>query len=198
MKQLGVTLVALGLAASSALAQTMSTGDARFDFSNEALRPKTEVQKLLVESYLAAIAAKSTDALLALVHPVSRACITSDTGRAYQSQVHARDISRNIPSNARLIIQPFIDPLALTDKSTEFATLPISPSEILGIDYIWDQRNEKGVVVKNIGITILRMVAPHEGRLMLVDYCLTAKGEELFRQKQTGTVPAPNPTSPKQ
>lgn len=172
----------------------MTTGDVRFDFSNEALRPKTDVQKRLVESYLAAIASKSPDALKALVHPASLACTTSDTGRAYQSQIHARDISRNIPSTARLIIQPFTEPLALPDRSTDFATLPITPSEILGIDYSWDQRNAKGVVVKNIGITILRLVAPHEGRLMLVDYCLTAKGEELFRQKQSGAPPAPSPT----
>ena len=166
------------------LAQAVSIGDARFDFADEALRPKTADEKALVSAYLAAAASGKPEAVRALVHPASTACSPSGTDSDHLAELHARDAARNIPPTAKIIIVRSTEAQSLMPGVNELMTMPVQPTAYLGIDYSAEVRDEKGVLIRHRGTTILRMLAPADGRLAIVEFCLTDKGKQLYREKR--------------
>lgn len=179
------------LAPAHVSAQTTSIGDAVFDFDDATRRPQPGVQQQFVARYLSAIKSKDAAALLALVHPASHACIKSDLQKAYLTELHARDLRREIPADAKIIFVPFTAAMRHPFGPADIATLPIDPTDMLGIDYQWAERDAHGVLLKQRGVTVVRMTARDGDTLKLVDYCLTPKGEDLFAKKRAATPPAP-------
>ncbi len=190
-------IAAIGLAcclATSALGQPLPVGAPRMDFADPTAGPSTPPQTAFVSAYLAAVASRRPEAVRGLVHPASIACATSAAALDYLALIHTRDATRTIPHDARIVMRPF-DKVAFPYFWTELAALPIEPSDILGIDFSHEERDARGVLLSSKGTTILRLLAPHDGRLHLLEHCLTAKGEELFRAKQAGAphnTPAPS------
>lgn len=170
--------------AAFALAKSMPVSATRIDFADPMLRPTSEQQKAFVSAYLAAIASRRPEAVRELVHPASLACATSDASRDYLTLLHTRDASRIIPRDARIVVMPF-DKSAFPYFWTTLAALPIEPSDILGIDVTHEERSTNGVLMNSGGSTIIRLLAPHEGRLHLLEHCLTTEGEDLFRAKRS-------------
>jgi hypothetical protein len=191
MRQLLIAVALVWLMPTHASAQKTTVGEAVFDFDDPAGRPQAGAQQQFVARYLAAIKAKDAVALLALVHPLSLDCIKSNLQKIYLAELHARDLRREIPDDAKIIFVPFTAAMRHPFGPADIATLPIDPTDMLGIDYQWAERDANGVLLKHRGVTVVRMIARDGDTLKLVDYCLTPKGEELFAKKRASTPPAP-------
>ena len=182
-----VAAVACLLAGAAPLAaQTFSIGEATFDFSNASLAPRDGAQKDFVAAFRKAKAAGDAAAMAALVHPASRTCMTSPTSKAYFDERMQRDASTALPDNAKIIFLERSNQTAAFDQLAgrgDLTTLPVPPSHIVAIDFTREERDAQGVLTKHVGNTIVRQLAMHDGRLMLVEYCLTPKGEEMFAKK---------------
>jgi len=175
------SLIAL---APSALAQSIKIGGLHLDFADESMRPRTAEQRQFVSAYREAVATGRPDAIRALVHPSSLACSASDTGREYLSEIHPRDAKRVIPADARAIVVPMTRDLPMPSIIADMAALPVRATEVFALDYKFEERDNNGVLLKSSGGTVMRTLASHEGRLTIVDYCLTEKGETAWRQKR--------------
>ena len=169
---------------SPAAAQTITLGNLRLDFSDEAMRPRSDRHKQFVASYLAAVGSGKPDAIRALVHPASLACSTSPPAREYLHEIHTRDANRSIPLDARVIIVPMTGDLPMAPVLAEMTKLPVSATEIFALDYKAEERDSKGVLTRHVGGTVMRQLAPDGDRLAIVEYCLTEKGETAWRQKR--------------
>lgn len=192
-------LIAAALAmmlATSAMAQTVSVGGLTIDFAADAMRPRTEAHKAFVSAYLGAVASGKPDAVRALVHPASLACAASEAGRDYLALVHARDVTRRIPADARVVVMPF-DRQKFPFFWTELTALPIEPSDIFGLDFSVAEHDASGSLVKHSGTTIVRLLAPSDSRLHLLEHCLTTKGEQMFLARQAGSAPKSDARPPK-
>ncbi len=174
-------------------AQTFSIGDATFDFSNAGLAPRDGAQKDFVAAFRKAKVSGDPAAMAALVHPAARACMGSPVSKAYFDERMQRDASTALPDNAKIIFLERATQTAAFDQLAgrgDLTTLPVAPSHIVAMDFTREERDAQGVLVKHVGNTIIRQLAPHDGRLMLVEYCLTAKGEEMFAKKPRAGQPA--------
>lgn len=189
----GLLLLAFGAPVLSQTASSISIGDMRFDFADPALAPRDEAQKSFVDAFRKAKASRDPAIMAALVHPASRACMTSSVGKAYFDERMQRDVASMLPGDARIIFvmrdgnATAFDQLAARGDLT---ALPVVPTEMVGIDFTREERDAKGVLTRHVGSTIVRQLARHEGRLMLVEYCLTAKGEAKFTDKSRAAQPS--------
>lgn len=191
------TALVAGLAVlTPAVAQTASSvsiGEMTFNFADPTLAPKDEGQKSFVAAFRKAKASRDPAQMAALVHPASLACMTSPVSKAYFDERMQRDVSNSMPEDARVVFISRDTQGAAFDQLAargDLTTLPVAPTEMIGLDFSREERDAKGTVTRNVGTTIVRQLARHEGKLMLVEYCLTAKGEDMFARKQRSGQPA--------
>lgn len=185
--------LATGLWVAAASAQSISIGDMRFDFGDPALAAKDAAQQAFVTAFRAAKASRDPAQMAGLVHPASRACMTSPVSKAYFDERMQRDASTALPDDAKIVFLTRDKNGAAFDQLAargDLTTLPVQPTDIIGIDYTREERDAKGVLLKHVGSTIVRQLARHDGTLMMVEYCLTAKGEEVFAMKPRSGQPA--------
>lgn len=193
MRRLMVGLVTGGLWVAAAAAQSVSIGEMRFDFGDPALAAKDAAQQAFVTAFRAAKASRDPARMAQLVHPASRACLTPPVSKAYFDERLQRDVSSALPDDAKIVFitrdkyGAAFDQLAARGDLT---SLPVQPTDLIGIDYEREERDGKGVLLKHVGNTIVRQLARHEGKLMMVEYCLTARGEEAFAKKANQARPA--------
>lgn len=181
--------ILVSIATSSlAFADAVTIGSIRIDFDDAAHRPKTPAEKEFVTNFLAAARTKDLTAMRALVHSASLACTRDGAPSRFLDTTLSRPFRQAIPDDARVGFAPIPDPEQHVPKS-ELMTLPLPPTMIFAVDYNWLERDSAGVVRRNIGMTIVRMLAPENEALKLVEYCLTPAGETKFR--------ASNPEQPR-
>lgn len=186
MRRVLTGLVLCCLATTTASAQSITIGDMTIDFADPALAAKDAVQTAFVAAFKAAKASRDPGQLAALVHPASRACMTSPVAKAYFDERMQRDVAAQLPDDAKFVFLSKTTNAKAFDQLAargDLTTLPVQPTEIIGIDFTREERDAKGVLLKHTGSTIVRQLARHEGKLMLVEYCLTAKGEDAFARK---------------
>lgn len=194
--RLAIVILAGLFSATVATAQTtMTIGGFELNFANPALAPKTDAQRAFVAGFKAAKAARDPVAMAALVHPASRACMASPVSKTYFDERMQRDASSAIPDDAKIVFVTKETSAAAFDQLAargDLTTLPVEPTEIIGIDFTREERDAKGVLTRHVGSTLVRQLAHHEGALKLVEYCLTAKGEAMFANKPRSS-PSPKP-----
>lgn len=174
------------MSATAAFSQSISIGEMTFDFADPALATKDEAQKSFIAAFRAAKASRDPAQMAQLVHPASRACMTSPVSKAYFDERMQRDVTSALPDDAKIVFLTKSKNSAAFDQLAargDLTTLPVPPTDLIGIDYTREERDAKGMLLKHVGNTIVRQLARHDGKLLMVEYCLTAKGEEVFAKK---------------
>jgi len=169
---------------SAAIADAITIGSIRVDFSDPAQRPTTTAERSFAEAYLAAARKRDIAAMRALVHPASLACASSETNKEHLDSVLSRPFRHEIPSSARIAFASVPD----AEKhvpTNGLLTLPAAPTKIFVLDYKWLQNDGDGKVTRDVGMTVVRMLAPHADALKLVEYCLTPAGEAKYRANRS-------------
>ncbi|HRK17617.1 MAG TPA: hypothetical protein PK970_01560 [Hyphomicrobiaceae bacterium] len=165
---------------SAAVADAITIGTIRVDFSDPAQRPTTSAEKHFAEAYLAAARKRDIAAMRALVHPASLACASSDANREHLDTVLSRPFRHDIPADARLAFANVPDAEQHV-PTNGLLTLPAVPKRIFVLDYKWLQKDDDGKVTRSVGMTVVRLLAPDADTLKLAEYCLTPDGEAKYR-----------------
>lgn len=194
MRRLGPALVlaaaVLAAGGTAAPAQSISVGETRIDFDDPGLQPSTDRHRAFVEAYVSAVNSGRPSAMAALVHPASIDCLATDVARAFAATRLAQDVSSPIPQTAKIVIAPYAKGFGLPAGLETFASLPVQPTGILGISYSHDVRDEKGVLVRSTGRTILRPIIEGADGTEIVMHCLTAQGEQRLAERQKASPPS--------
>lgn len=172
-------------ASQSVAAQSFTIGSIHVDFGDPARQPGTAAEKEFVAAYIRASRNSDLEGMRALVHPASLACASSPANTRHMNVVLSRPFRHTIPDDVKIALVPLPSAEQHIPK-TDAMTLPVAPASMFVLDYRWQERNDTGQVRRDVGITVIRLLAPDGGALKLAEYCLTPRGEAMFEAKERG------------
>jgi hypothetical protein len=141
-------------------------------------------ERTLVERYAAAVTAHDVEALKALYHPASIACIDA-ANQDYFDFLFDNDLrfQNDLKSGYKVTAVGPADPyLASMNSMDGMLVAPVTPTHQFQIDTTGGDGSR--------AVTIVRMTAERDGVWFIVAGCPTEKGLAAFRQRRGAAAPA--------